>query len=97
MKTDEIYRRAIEVYGPAHQMLKAKEECAEFLVATMQYEQDRVPIDVVVEELADVIITSQQARLILGHKLVDDAIQRKLDRLVENMETITMVRKKWRN
>ncbi len=83
----EIYRQAVLKYGPAHQMLKAKEECAEFLVATMQYEQNRVPVTVVIDELADVIIMMQQARLILGSENVDDAIRRKLDRLVERMDS----------
>jgi hypothetical protein len=32
----EIYRRAITYFGPAQQMLKAKEECAEFLVAAKE-------------------------------------------------------------
>ncbi len=97
MKPKAIYQRAIDIFGPAHQMLKAKEECAEFLVATAQYEQNRVPVDVVIEELADVIITSQQARLILGSELVDKAVQRKLDRLVETMSAVPLTQKKKKN
>lgn len=87
MNSLEIYRRAVTKYGPAHQMLKAKEECAEFLVATMQYEQGRVPVEVVIDELADVMIMSAQARLILGSEKVDRAVQRKLDRLVQKMDS----------
>ena len=88
MSPSEIYRRAIKVYGPAHQIAKAKEECAEFIVATLQYEQGRLPIEAVVEELADVLITSQQARLVLGPEQVDAAVQRKLDRLVRGMPSV---------
>ena len=90
MKASAIYRRAIDIYGPEHQMLKAKEECAEFLLATLHYEQGRVPLETVIEELADVIITSQQARLILGPESVDAAIDRKLARLVVNMSSPAM-------
>lgn len=97
MKAEAIYRRAIAFFGSLHQMGKAKEECAEFLVATLQYEQGRVPIGAVINELADVIITSQQARLILGPELVDLAIQQKLVRLTETMSSIPMTQKKRRN
>lgn len=94
MKASAIYQRAIDIYGPENQMMKAKEECAEFIVATLHYEQGRVPLETVIEELADVIITSQQARLILGPELVDLAIDRKLARLVVKMSSPAMTRKK---
>ncbi len=97
MKPEAIYQRAIEAFGPDHQMSKAKEECLEFLLATAQYEQSRVRIGAVVEELADVIITTQQARLILGPDLVDAAIKRKLDRLLETIAAVPMTQKKRRN
>ncbi len=94
MTEKSIYQRAIDMYGPELQMLKAKEECAEFLVATLQYEQGRVPIGAVINELADVIITSRGARLILGPELVDLAIDRKLARLEGRMSSVPMTRKK---
>lgn len=85
MKPSEIYRRAIRVFGPQHQMRKAQEECAEFLVTTMHYEQGRAPLDAVIDELADVLVMAEQARLILGADLVDAAKQRKLDRLLNTL------------
>lgn len=94
MTPNAIYRRALEVYGPEHQMMKAKEECAEFLVAALKYEQGREPIGAVIEELADVLITAQQARLILGPELVDLAIEKKLNRLVATMSSVPMTQKK---
>lgn len=87
MTPGEIYQRAIDTYGPTLQLEKAKEECLEFLVSMMHHEQERVPVETVIEELADVIITSQQARIILGSDAVDLAIGRKLDRLVYRMES----------
>ncbi len=97
IKGSAIYRRAIHIYGAEHQMNKAKEECAEFIVATLQYEQGRKPVEAVIEELADVMITAQQARLILGAEQVDAVIDRKLARLVETMSAGPMSQVKAKN
>lgn len=90
MKASAIYRRAIDMYGSESQMAKAKEECVEFVLAMLHYEQGRQNVGAVIDELADVIITSQQARLILGPESVDAAIDRKLARLVVNMSSPAM-------
>jgi len=85
MKPSDIIKKALTVFGAPAQMAMFREECTEALLAMSHYERGRVRIDAVIEEVADVLITAESARLILGPELVDAAKQRKLDRLVETM------------
>lgn len=85
MSESKIYNLARATWGDAHQMGKSKEECLEYVLACFQYEQGRVTVQAVIDELADVLITAQQARLILGPEAVDAAKKRKLDRLSESI------------
>ena len=85
MTIEEICLQAILHYGAGYQLRKVQEECAEFIVAAMHYEQGRVSAGPVIEELADLIIMTTQARLIFGPQLVDEAVDKKLTRLRERM------------
>jgi len=79
---EEIFQDAIATFGVDHQVLKAKEECTEFVLACLHYEQGRVPITDVIDELADVMIVVEHVRLVLGSAAVDEAVKRKLKKLV---------------
>ena len=85
-RPSDIYRRAIRIYGASYQMFKLREECIELLLAMTHYEDSRGQLDKVIEEVADVLITAEQARLILGPEKVDEVRQQKLQRLVARMD-----------
>ena len=85
---ESIFRSAIQTFGAQMQFLKLREEIAELQVAMARYELLRDSIDSVVEELADVIIMTSQARIMLGTERVDAVIEQKLARLVKTIETV---------
>lgn len=85
---ESVYRSAIHTFGSHMQFLKLREEIAELQVAMARYELSRDNIDSVVEEVADVIIMTSQARLILGHDVVDAVIEMKLARLVNTISAV---------
>lgn len=88
MPIDEIRLRcllAIDHFGVEHQKQKALEEFGE-LIAEMCKEQDkRTSGDRIAEELADVMIMTEQLRLIYGQELVDWWIAVKSDRLMDRI------------
>lgn len=90
----DVATKALETFGVRHQLGKAKEECAELIVALDGYLKyiRRAPsyIDAdtldkhianVIDELADVLITVFQATLVFGEEEVRERISFKLDRL----------------
>lgn len=91
MKPNDTYDKAIATFGPQHQILKFREECAEAIVAMAHFEQNRVTIQAVIDEVADVLVTAEMARRILGREAVDAARQRKLDRLLERIGEAKMM------
>jgi phosphoribosyl-ATP pyrophosphohydrolase len=85
-------KKAIFWYGTKHQLNKCKEECLELVTAIYNYNQQapeyvlKENTKVVVDEVADVLITAIQAASIIG---VDDVIERirfKLMRLDDRIE-----------
>ena len=91
--TRDIYQRAIDAFGEEHQIGKAIEECAEFIVEVSK-KTDWVAfsgwygiIDAnnvaerVIDEIADVTIMMKQMRLMFGKDVVDNRIAFKLERL----------------
>lgn len=90
--TRDIYQRAIDAFGEEHQIGKAIEECAEFIVEVSK-KTDWVAspghgfIDAnnvaerVIDEIADVTIMMKQMRLMFGKDVVDERIAFKLARL----------------
>lgn len=62
------------------------EECSELILSIQHFRRGRVNEDKVAEEIADVMIMSEQARLIFGPDRVDKWKARKLKRLKERVE-----------
>ncbi|OPY16259.1 MAG: hypothetical protein A4E69_00279 [Syntrophus sp. PtaB.Bin138] len=78
---EDIYRRAMAKWGTVSQMLKAIEEMSELTAALMHWLGDRAGNEDVCEEIADVLITARQLRLIFGEAVTDRIIEEKLNRL----------------
>lgn len=88
LRREPIYRSAIDTFGPQLQFIQLREEIAELQVAMARYERKRESIDSVIEEVADVTIMVEQARLMLGPALVDAVIEQKLARLVKTIKSV---------
>lgn len=81
-----IFADALALYGHDAQMLKTVEELAELGAEMMHFRDGKVSADVVVSELADVIIMCEQMRLVFGETVVDTKVLEKLERLEKRME-----------
>jgi NTP pyrophosphatase (non-canonical NTP hydrolase) len=74
-------RGAIKLWGAASQWRMVQEECGELVAAINRFDRGRTVTVELAEEIADVTILMEQARLMLGSEVVDEAIERKLSRL----------------
>jgi NTP pyrophosphatase (non-canonical NTP hydrolase) len=81
-----ICSQAVGRYGATSQMNMLQEECAEYIVALSHMRRGRVGINEVADEVADIVIMCEQARLIFGGNILESAIERKLARLEERLE-----------
>lgn len=103
-ETRALYERAIEHYGPRHQVYKAIEECGELVQALCKYEEfaPNAPatvnaviaadalVDHVSEEMADLLMTWEQLTMLFQNEAaVLQWKDRKLDRLKERLEAET--------
>jgi len=59
-----IFKRIIAKYGVENQVLMIIEECSELILAISHYNRGRVKSDAVIEEIVDVTIMLEQARMI---------------------------------
>lgn len=90
-KQIKILRKAIKKYGVKHQMLVVQEECAELIQAISKVlrsdvKQQASVYNNLIEELADVEIMSKQMRIIYGSTDIDEAMQKKTQRLERRLE-----------
>lgn len=83
---DCLYRRALVLWGEKDQWGMVQEECAELIASTSQFLRRRASKWALAEEVADVEIMIEQARLILGTNLVDAHKEAKLKRLRQRIE-----------
>jgi len=77
---------AINHFGVEHQIDKAIEEMGELITALARRRLDRSRREDIAEEIADVIITANQLRIIYGGELVDGLIDQKLSRLEDTID-----------
>lgn len=82
----KLYTKAIATYGKDAQITVAIEECAELIHALTRFKRKRVTSVIVCEEIADVLITAEQMRIIFGAKAVDEKKKFKLERLNERLK-----------
>lgn len=73
-------------YGLMHQSLKAVEEMSELSVELVKYaNNENGDLDRILEELADVCITTEQLRFLMGLN-IDGIINRKIKRQLGRIE-----------
>ncbi len=85
----QVCKRAVKVFGEDDQLEMVIEECAEVVQAIQKLKRAKrghyAKIEEakanLVDEVADLLIMAEQARLIMGTHLVDSAVGRKLKRL----------------
>ena len=78
---------AIDHFGVEHQKQKAVEEMGELIVELTREQDERTDAGHIQEEIADVIVMAEQLRIIYGGSLVDEQIERKLDRLLDRIRS----------
>lgn len=81
LEARKLALRAIGAWGPLAQMGMVQEECAELIAAINQRRRGRLEIEDLAEEVADIEITMESLRIIVGDNLVDQKKQEKLYRL----------------
>ena len=81
MDLHELYRSTVEVWGEQAQYDQAAEECAELIAALMHYRREKVDAQQVVDELADVTLMLGQLTWMFGQQKVDEAVERKRQKL----------------
>ncbi len=82
----EIYRAALQRWGEDAQFDQAVEECAELITALKHYRRGRVSQEAIVAELADVALMVGQLSYMLGESKVEEAIERKVEKLRELLQ-----------
>ena len=81
MKKEVVYVKAIRDFGFESQTSMIQEECAELISAINQLRRGRVQEDAVMEEIADVEIMIEQARLLFPSTKIDEIKNKKIARL----------------
>ena len=81
-----IYQKAVLMWGRAAQIDMIIEECAELIKVLLDERRNRANSADVIEEVADVIIMTRQARVLYDSEQIDAAIERKLARLRERVQ-----------
>ena len=81
MTAEEIYKAALEKWGPEAQTNMAVEETAEFLNALAKLKRGRCSVTDLIDEIADVTIMMEQMALLYGKEEVDIRKSFKINRL----------------
>lgn len=81
-RASELAESALETFGEEPQIRMVVEECAELIVAISHRDRGRADAGAgVVEELADVLVVTEQLAQIVGTDRVAGRLHLKLDRL----------------
>lgn len=90
MNVNEIYKKAIEIYGEREQSAMAMEECGELIRAINKYHrkdsnENRKNL---IEEIADVRIMIEQLKIMysISEDEIEDAYLGKVFRLIQRLE-----------
>ena len=79
----EIYRAAVQKWGRDAQFEQVVEECAELIAAIKHFRRDKVSEQVIVDELADVLLMVGQMVYMLGEDRVRSSVAAKVGKLKE--------------
>lgn len=83
---DELYTKAIDVWGQLPQIDMVFEECGELTTSLARYLRGRDTADDVITEIADVSIMMEQMAVLFGKEQFEKEKERKLQRLKERLE-----------
>lgn len=83
--TNELYERAIELWGEDLQRDLAVEEMAEAIIANQHRKRGRATREELIEEFADVMILMEQMQVTYGPQF-DEMYDHKLSRLEDRIE-----------
>lgn len=88
-----VVERALDTYGSDAQILKTAEECSELIAEIIRWSQRQYQKDNgqsaymgIIEELADVIIMSEQLILAFGKETIFAKVEQKLRRLEKRLD-----------
>lgn len=83
-----VFHRAVAKFGVEHQVSLIMEECSELILAISHYRRGRVKSDAIMEEVVDMMIMAEQARLIWDpeDKVFSEIYKRKIERLEKLIE-----------
>lgn len=79
-----LLRKALKAYGPYCQTIKSIEEMAELTVALSKQAFGGATSSVI-DEIADVLIMTNQLKLIYGEAEVDERVKFKIERLRQRL------------
>lgn len=84
---DERIKQIADYYGPVQQKEQLIEECSELILASQKCKRDgtRAAFDNFCEEVADVYIMVQQMMYLISPEVVEEIIERKLNRQIERI------------
>lgn len=77
----DIFAATLERWGEEAQFDQAIEECAELIAALKHFKRGKVSEQEITEELADVVLMTQQLTFMLGEERVLQAIDKKVGKL----------------
>ena len=78
---DDLFAATLEKWGKEAQYDQTIEECAELIAALKHFKRGKVSEDEIIDELADVILMSEQLTFMFGEARVSRAIDKKLYKL----------------
>lgn len=78
---NDIFQATLEKWGEEAQYDQTIEECAELIAALKHFKRGRVSEDHIIDELADVILMSEQLMYMFGERRVSQAIDKKIHKL----------------
>jgi NTP pyrophosphatase (non-canonical NTP hydrolase) len=78
-----VFHRTIARFGVEHQVSLIMEECSELILAISHYRRGRVKSDAIMEEIVDMTIMLEQARLIFDptDEKFGEIYKKKIERL----------------
>jgi NTP pyrophosphatase (non-canonical NTP hydrolase) len=79
--TDNAQKKALEVFGADRQVDKCIEELAELATALVKYRHGEATAEQVIDELADVYITTGTIAMLFDRDAVKEQVAVKLSRL----------------
>lgn len=84
---EQLYRATLDQWGEEAQYDQAVEECAELIAALKHFRRGKVGRQAVIDELADVTLMLGQLTWMFGTDLVEESVQKKLEKLNKLLES----------